>query len=242
MRVSSEVTYFPDLCTGSMLGAGESLRAVGWLSPEHAYTRGDVSPKHIRLLKEHLSDAFQTSFFMGCHTCEFCLRRRKQMNLIVPTSEVVYVAPEMILHYVTEHGYRPPDCFFEALQACPKQGSPDYMRLFIKFHTYFRLTEPSPEPTCEQREQIALLVERGLREIRLMCIQDDVVGARNMASALEELTNALHGWGLWYRHLFPRIVNHSRDECPVLIEYLNDYNDILGGHTEKDHKIESCCS
>jgi hypothetical protein len=54
-------------------------------------------------------------------------------NLLVPTANAVYIAPEMILHYVRGHSYRPPTEFEEAILQCPLQGSEDFMSLLGKF-------------------------------------------------------------------------------------------------------------
>jgi hypothetical protein len=59
--------------------------------------------------------------------------RAEWWNLYVPTPERVYVAPAMILHYVADHQYRPPDEFVLALEACPPQGSPEYLALIDPF-------------------------------------------------------------------------------------------------------------
>src|SRR5262245_15247960 len=59
--------------------------------------------------------------------------QREWWNLYVPTPECEYVAPAMILHYVLDHRYRPPDEFLSALEACPSQGSPEYLALIKPF-------------------------------------------------------------------------------------------------------------
>lgn len=58
-------------------------------------------------------------------------------NLYIPTAETVYVVPEMILHYVLAHGYRPPEEFVEAVLACPAQGSPEFFAMVDRFRASF---------------------------------------------------------------------------------------------------------
>jgi hypothetical protein len=53
-------------------------------------------------------------------------------NLFVPAKGCVYVAPEMILHYVVAHGYSPSRVFQSAVLACPKVLSPVYLRAIIR--------------------------------------------------------------------------------------------------------------
>jgi len=38
-------------------------------------------------------------------------------NLLVPAGNVIYAAPSLIIHYIEEHGYKPPHAFLEALSA-----------------------------------------------------------------------------------------------------------------------------
>ena len=81
--------------------------------------------------------------FGGVHECEFCGKCVGIDNLIVPSVEVVYVASEMIVHYITDHGYQPPDEFFTALQACPDRESPQYMAILAPYFPYFRVRSPT---------------------------------------------------------------------------------------------------
>jgi hypothetical protein len=46
--------------------------------------------------------------------------------------EDIFAAPDLIYHYVVEHGYRPPDSFVRAVLMGPPAGSPEH-RAYIKF-------------------------------------------------------------------------------------------------------------
>jgi hypothetical protein len=58
-------------------------------------------------------------------------------NLYIPTAAAVYIAPEMILHYVRSHGYRPPQEFVEAVPTCPAQDSSEFVALIERFQAPF---------------------------------------------------------------------------------------------------------
>jgi hypothetical protein len=47
-------------------------------------------------------------------------------NVSVPAGAVLFVAPEMVAHYVEKHGYLPPQEFVEAVLAAPLPGTPNY--------------------------------------------------------------------------------------------------------------------
>jgi hypothetical protein len=65
---------------------------------------------------------------MGVHTCELCGSFKAGGNLGVPGDGVLYVAPEMIAHYVSAHGYLPPDEFVQAVSVSPLPGTEEYER------------------------------------------------------------------------------------------------------------------
>jgi hypothetical protein len=37
------MSFFPDMGRSSLVAAGDHVRAIGWLHPDHAYTTGEVS-------------------------------------------------------------------------------------------------------------------------------------------------------------------------------------------------------
>lgn len=45
----------------------------------------------------------------------------------MPADGFLYVAPELILHYIERHQYLPPDDFCRAVLACPPCSSPAYL-------------------------------------------------------------------------------------------------------------------
>jgi len=130
------MTYFPDgssYAYGPESGEDRSrLVNVGWLSADHAYVRGevpnDLTTKLARLCRHGINR------MRGFHVCEFCPEgpadRRGHMTFardevgefLVGSAEIrvpesgqrVFAALDMIIHYVTEHGYKPPDDFLRA--------------------------------------------------------------------------------------------------------------------------------
>lgn len=71
-------TYFADLspCTyfGRDSGTGENpkIKAVGWLSPDHPFTKGTVSDIHFLSLLRLFANLWQPCEFLGGQSCEFC--------------------------------------------------------------------------------------------------------------------------------------------------------------------------
>jgi hypothetical protein len=98
---------------------------------------------------------WQPFYFRGSHSCELCGRSRGTHNLFVPGAGFVYVAPEMIVHYVDAHSYMPPESFLQALRSCPEMGSDAYLAALVEQGgaEFAHLTglikrEPTPCPYC----------------------------------------------------------------------------------------------
>lgn len=136
----SPCTYFGD-------EAAAVLRAVGWLSPEHDYTTGDVSQEFFSKLTRLTASPPCILVFKGFHPCELCrfthamveqsfegldVKGVSHLNVFVPATEFLYVAPESVPHYIDAHGYRPPDTFVEAVLACPEPGTSGFEAAFLE--------------------------------------------------------------------------------------------------------------
>jgi hypothetical protein len=110
------------------------VRAVGWLEAGHPYRRGPVPEAFVAALRRQVAEAYQPVLYMGFHPCSLCPEGRQRAglrNLLVPTERLLYVAPELIAHYVEDHGYQPPEEFVAAVLACADQGS-------VKFYEVLR--------------------------------------------------------------------------------------------------------
>ena len=138
------MTYIPNLtpCTYGSFWRLTPLLAIGWLEPGHEFPRGTVKRATRDRLKALFSAHRSPVSFFGSHTCGFCAqaagidpayaaRMRNDLpsgfaNILVPGRKVVYVVPELILHYIDAHQYRPPSAFTDAVGACPRMGSRGY--------------------------------------------------------------------------------------------------------------------
>jgi hypothetical protein len=70
----------------------------------------------------------------GYHTCEFCGRAHGTGNFGVLSDDLLFVAPEMVVHYVREHGYRPPAEFIAAVLHSPLPDTEEYQLLTEPFY------------------------------------------------------------------------------------------------------------
>ena len=130
------MTHIADLNNDCYFARGPRLRAIGWLEGDKEFEVGPVNRDLVALLREHVKNRFVIIDFMGGQTCTLCRGSSGPYGsgeLIIPASEVCYVAPVLVVHYVEIHRYRPPTEFVAAVEACPPQRSPAYMSLVAPF-------------------------------------------------------------------------------------------------------------
>lgn len=110
---------------------------VGWLSSKHEYPKGDV-PAHLVSTLMTLSSNLK-ELYRGYHVCELCQmpaeligkpfsdqwewasKRASNGEIRITEDGVTYAAPQLIVHYIVEHGYRPPQVFLQALEKVANQ-------------------------------------------------------------------------------------------------------------------------
>ena len=147
------MTYYPDLSPCGYfdrqgLNLSPYLRAVGWLDGAHAFAHGTVSREVLYKLADLKDKSWEPPiYFCGKHICEVCTteppwtRCRGFRNIFVPADGFLYVSPEMLLHYITEHTYLPPAAFCDAVLACPP---PEYDSYFRAIARNFPMVELRP--------------------------------------------------------------------------------------------------
>jgi hypothetical protein len=114
------MTWYKDLENCDYFGtkAANSLLAVGWLERGHDFTSGNIDKEIYDRLCELFQDPFQPVISAGLHICDLCQFSEKfggVHNLFVPNGETIFVCPELILHYIDAHWYKPPASFCEAV-------------------------------------------------------------------------------------------------------------------------------
>jgi hypothetical protein len=130
--------YLPDLA------GNRPVKEVGYLWCGHSYATGKIDElvfeRLVTIVEKPLGED------MGFHTCnlglcgatpeprggqlKFRYRDRTlflgSSEIYVPDDEVVYCTPNLILHYIRDHSYRPPECFCAAVLKCPAPDTEEY--------------------------------------------------------------------------------------------------------------------
>lgn len=133
------MSWYQDMGHESMVAVGDHVRAVGWLSSACPFPRGELPAEFVtRLLEfvrraDHSSEVLGFPAFGGWHDCEFCGQARGYGNFGVPSGPLLFVAPEMLGHYVQQHEYAPPPEFVAAVLSSPLPGTPEYQAATAEF-------------------------------------------------------------------------------------------------------------
>lgn len=124
------MTYFEDLTPYTYLSDQPPMLNVGWLSRSHEFPTGDT-PREVLESLYVLADQQENNILRGVHDCEFCIQESPirlpapvpcgfvdlgmgELHASGPEGET-YAAPSLVVHYIIEHGYRPPDAFMQAV-------------------------------------------------------------------------------------------------------------------------------
>jgi hypothetical protein len=133
-----EMMYFPDRSPYSYLAEAPEDNAfnIGWLDRTVPYQTGDVPADFVVALKDVCRSGVNRT--RGLHQCNLCPAdqgttwppspttiRGSTGDYVVGGAEIrvngrdgiVFASPDMIIHYVEAHGYRPPEEFIEAVLA-----------------------------------------------------------------------------------------------------------------------------
>ncbi len=141
------MSWYQDLDTHTMVASGDHVRAIGWLAGDQPFQQGDVPPGFLARLDEFVrlvgrsAEALSFPAFGGLHECELCDRPADPHalgpcgcgNLGVPDGLALFVAPELVAHYVRVHSYQPPAQFLAALMAAPLPDTPEYRAMAEPF-------------------------------------------------------------------------------------------------------------
>lgn len=138
--------YFEDLTKYAYLTTEDS-RNVGWLEKGYFINKGSVPEEFIEKLWKYLRYPVQVC--RGFHVCDFCKKPKNGIPIItykgvkreVGYYEIrvwdengnMYAAPSLILHYILEHDYKPPQDFIDAVMNSPDASSKEYYQKVLEY-------------------------------------------------------------------------------------------------------------
>jgi hypothetical protein len=136
------MAYYPDMGQQTQCIWHDNVRAIGWLEPGHPYTEGTVPAEFLARLRDFASRSVEPTaaagfILFGCsYTCKFCGRAQGRFNFGVPAGDLLFVAPELVVHHIEAHGYAPPQQFIDAVMTAPLPGTPEYCAAVERFRKH----------------------------------------------------------------------------------------------------------
>ena len=87
---------------------------VGWIG-NRIPSAGEVSYEIIEKLEWAYDNREIDQGWLGEHECKICNNYTDRGEILIIDGNKMYVAPKMILHYIKDHSYRPPEEFIDAV-------------------------------------------------------------------------------------------------------------------------------
>lgn len=142
--------YFPDLSPWPdqpttferVASLNSRILSVGWLERDRVFPVGPTDHSVYVRLVELSKDPWEPFAGMGLHGCSLCQFDGAvgRKNLFIPSGRTLYVAPELITHYIACHHYEPPEVFRSAVLSCPVMRSQEYRKALIATGTLASLS------------------------------------------------------------------------------------------------------
>ena len=118
--------YYPDLSQYNYIEDEDNTLNIGWLDVNHPFLKGalsDTFTERLILFRQYIVRDEN----LGPHKCHFCGKYRSSGELrVFGRNNTIYAAPTMIIHYVVEHNYFPPQEFIDAVLHGPHPPSQEY--------------------------------------------------------------------------------------------------------------------
>lgn len=156
------MSYYQDLSEYSYFQV-ENSKNIGWLDKDNSFSTGIVSEEFINKLWLYLRVDLMIS--RGYHVCNLCKNPNKEVfvanyngetlklgfaeiRVLSEDSNIIYASPDLIYHYILDHGYKPPEEFIQAVLNGPKPGSIEYEKFLSTFNDEDRLYYPPNIRRC----------------------------------------------------------------------------------------------
>lgn len=130
------MTWYADDVECDMYGAefAPYIRSIGWLDHSQVFTTG-ITPESVgHALKELLGKSYLAITNPGVHICNLCQYAGAigSKSLLIPGHGFLYLCPDLILHYINVHWYKPPEEFCQAVLDCPPPDSVEYKKRLLQ--------------------------------------------------------------------------------------------------------------
>ena len=116
-------SYYQDLSPHTYTSYPKGCLNIGWLDGKSNYSKGHVSQEFI----EKIKSIKMRIMHMGTHECEICNNKSGNgVSYISGEDNKIYAFPQMIVHYIEDHNYKPPQEFIDAVMKFDNNNIPRF--------------------------------------------------------------------------------------------------------------------
>jgi len=123
---------------------------IGWIDEIHPYPQGKVTEEFVLSLWEYIKYPInqtrgvyhnkrldpQTTFHIAHYEGYHMTLGDAEIRVVDVENDLIYAAPNLILHYIITHQYLPPDQFINAMIKGPKPNSDIYSQSMSKLFRF----------------------------------------------------------------------------------------------------------
>lgn len=123
---------------------------IGWIDEVHSYPKGEIAGEFILSLWEYIKYPInqtrgvyhnkrldpQTSFHFAHYEGYHMTLGDAEIRVVDLENDLIYAAPNLILHYIITHQYLPPEQFVNAVINGPKPNSDLYSNVMKNLFKY----------------------------------------------------------------------------------------------------------
>jgi len=91
--------------------------AIGWLGSDVPSTGLSISDRAMELLQQLSVSNYIEDGELGNHTCEICGAAESHGCFYIQADGFRYLTPMMLTHYISVHGYSPPETFVSLIES-----------------------------------------------------------------------------------------------------------------------------
>lgn len=174
------MSYYEDLTPYNYHHYSEKELNVGWLDKDFPFEKGELPAGFLERLKKFAEhNVFQTKGFQFCHFCKEqvvdgkikCATSSSELR-VIGKDGVVYASPQMIVHYIEEHNYLPPQQFIYAVMNGPLPGTEEYDSVFKRLPESWERRRPDVNDEDYEEKMKKIMVQNLSESIDHKIIQD----------------------------------------------------------------------
>lgn len=195
------MSYYEDLSPYNYHHHSEVELNIGWLQKDQPFVVGKVPEGFLDKLKKYSEDEFIIFQTKGMHSCEFCQDNKFSSNemRIIGSDNSIYASPYLIIHYIEQHNYLPPQEFISAVLEGPEPGTESYNSIIKMLPTTWKKRRPDTNDENYEEKMRQLMIEEISQTVSNEVLQEILKESEDFKKLVEN-----------YRQIIPSVYGFNR--------------------------------